>query len=50
MPAGRFCHLEKWTQYVDVNWQNERDRINAAMEKQQAAKATGCAASKPTPH
>jgi hypothetical protein len=28
-----FAILERWTQYVDTNWQKERDKINAVIEK-----------------
>lgn len=28
-----FAILERWTQYVDTNWQKERDKINTAIEK-----------------
>ncbi len=27
-----FTIMQRWTQFVDANWQNERDKINAAIE------------------
>lgn len=27
-----FCILEKWTNYIDENWQNERGKINAVIK------------------
>jgi hypothetical protein len=34
-----FTILERWTQYIDMNWQKARDKINAIIEKEQSAEA-----------
>jgi predicted DNA-binding ArsR family transcriptional regulator len=33
-----FAIVERWTQFVDDNWQKARDKINAAINEEQSAK------------